>query len=228
MWKTSEAADAAVFQAVPGDIKIDVPGMHRVSEGVYTKGEVDENGNIIYYTADNQYVVSGNDYQVLGHENPDWTMGFKNTFTYKNFDLSIYLYWRWGQTISYDLIGTYDPTVATNFPTYFDFWTSDTGNQNHYFPALNSTKTLSQYLGYYALSYVDGSFFKIKNITLGYTLPQKWAKSIGIENLRVYTTITNPLVVQKSKLLKNYDPEMGGSLDYPLTKQFVFGVNLTF
>ena len=230
VWKTSEAADAAVFQAQPGDLKIDVPGMIHVSEGVYQKYVEDENGNMVLktYDANNQYVISGADYQVLGHRNPDWTMGFKNTFTYKGFDLSIYLYWRWGQTIKYDMLADYNPTVGSNFPTYFDFWTQETGDQDHYFPALNSNKDITQYTGYYALSYVDGSFFKIKNITLGYILPQKWAKSIGIENLRVYTTITNPLVIQKSDLLKNYDPEMNGSLDYPLTKQFVFGVNLTF
>lgn len=180
------------------------------------------------YTADNVYTISGNDYQVLGHKNPDWTMGFKNTFTYKGFDLSIYMYWRWGQTIKYDQLATYDPTGAKNFPTYFDYWTQETGDQDHYFPALTSSRGLTDYTGWYALSYVDGSFFKIKNITLGWTLPQKWGKSIGIENLRLYTTITNPLVIQKSSLLKNYDPEMDGKLDYPLTKQFVFGVNLTF
>lgn len=229
-WKTSEAADAAVFGMKPGDLKIDVPGMTHVSEGVYQKYVEDEDGNRVLqtYTADNPYTISGNDYQVLGHRNPDWTLGFKNTFTYKGFDLSIYMYMRWGQTIKYDQLATYDPTVSSNFPTYFDYWTQETGDQNHYFPALNSSRGLTDYTGWYALSYVDGSFFKIKNITLGYTLPQKWAKSIGIENFRVYTTITNPLVVQKSDLLKNYDPEMNGSMDYPLTKQFVFGVNLTF
>ncbi len=40
--------------------------------------------------------------------------------------------------------------------------------------------------------------------------------------------MTNPLVVAKSHLVKDYDPEMGGSLDFPLTKQVVFGVNLSF
>ena len=59
-------------------------------------------------------------------------------------------------------------------------------------------------------------------------MPKNWSKSIGIENLRLYATITNPLVIQKSSLLKSYDPEMDGNLDFPLTKQFVFGVNLTF
>lgn len=235
VWKTSEAADAAVFGAKPGDLKIDVPGMIHNGEGSYSKWVERENSEtgeiervLETYTAENPYVISSNDYQVLGHKNPDWTMGFKNTFTYKNFDLSIYLYWRWGQTIKYDMLGNYDPTGAKNFPTYFDYWTQETGDQDHYFPALNSSRDITTYTGYYALSYVDGSFFKIKNITLGYTLPQKWAKSVGIENFRVYATITNPLVIQKSDLLKNYDPEMDGGIDYPLTKQFVFGVNLTF
>ena len=233
-WKTSEAADAAVFGQEPGDLKVDIPGMKRVSEGTWQKyvdteqddGTVESVLNT--YDADNTYTISSNDYQVLGHTSPDWTMGFKNTFTYKDFDLSIYLFWRWGQTIKYDLLGSYDPTGSDNFPTYFDYWTTDTGNKNHYYPALTTSKGLSDYTGYYALSYVDGSFFKVKNITLGYTLPKKTAKYLGIENFRVYATITNPLVIAKSDLLKDYDPENGGSIDNPLTKQFVFGVNLSF
>lgn len=232
VWKTSEAEDAAVFGMEPGDLKIDVPGLIHNGPGSYSKWQVNEDGErvLVNYDKDNQYAVSANDYQVLGHKNPDWTMGFKNTFTYKNFDLSIYMFWRWGQTIYYDMLGYYDPTGGTNnnFPTYFDYWTKETGNQDHYFPALNASKRSNDIRGFAALGYVDGSFFKIKNITLGYTLPKKWGKAIGIENLRLYATITNPLVIQKSDLLKNYDPEMGGSIDYPLTKQFVFGVNLTF
>ena len=233
-WKTSEEADAAVFNQQPGDLKIDVPGMTHVSEGVYQKWEEveDEDGNItkelVTYTADNPYTISSNDYQVLGHKSPDWTMGFKNTFTWKNFDLSIYLYWRWGQMIKYDLLSSYDPTGTKNFPTYFDYWTTETGDANHYFPALTSSRAISDYLGYYALAYVDGSFFKVKNITLGYTLPQNVLKKVGMQNLRVYATITNPIVIAKSDLLKDYDPENAGSFNYPLTKQFVFGVNISF
>ncbi|MDE7386852.1 MAG: hypothetical protein K2N28_06910, partial [Muribaculaceae bacterium] len=62
----------------------------------------------------------------------------------------------------------------------------------------------------------------------GYTLPENLMQRAGISKLRVYTTLTNPLVIAKSNLLKDYDPEMGGSLKYPLTKQFVFGLTLTF
>lgn len=233
-WKTSEAEDAAVFNCKPGDLKVFVPNMIHDGPGQYSRWEEVEGANgvtekqLIHYDANNTYAIGDNDFQVLGHNTPDWTMGLKNTFTYKNFDLSIYMYWRFGQMIQYGMLGRYNPTAGSNFPTYFDYWTEETGNQNHYYPALNSTNELTSYTGYYALSFVDGSFFKIKNITLGYTLPENLMKRAGISKLRVYTTLTNPLVVAKSNLLKDYDPEMNGDLDFPLTKQFVFGLNLTF
>ena len=233
-WKTSEAADAAVFGCQPGDLKIYVPDMIHDGPGKFSRWEdvEGENGEVVrtlvHYDADNQYVYGANDYQVLGHNSPDWTMGLKNTFTFKNFDLSFYLYWRFGQMIRYETLGTYDPTAGSNFPTYFDYWTEATGDQYHYFPALNNSRELTTYTGYYALQFVDGSFFKIKNITLGYTLPENLLKRAGISKLRFYATITNPLLIAKSGLLKGYDPEMNGSLNYPLTKQLVFGVNLSF
>ena len=93
---------------------------------------------------------------------------------------------------------------------------------------MNYQSTSSNITGFSGLNYVDGSFFKIKNITLGYTLPAKTSRRIAIQRLRVYGTITNPLIVAKSHLLKQYDPEMNGELSYPLTKQVVAGLNLTF
>lgn len=227
-WKTSEAAEAAIFGAEPGDLKIDCPGLtrHKSDDGsiYYTENK---NGEEVTYDANNH--CDATQYrQVLGHQQPDWSMGLKNTFTYKNFDLSIYFYWRYGQMINYSMLGRFSPSVSNNFPTYFDYWTEETGDQNHTYPALNTNKDISQYDGYSGLTYVDGSFFKVKNITLGYTLPKEILKKIGFENVRVYGTITNPLTIAKSDLLKDYDPEMAGSLDYPLTKQLVFGVNVSF
>lgn len=228
-WKTSEAAEAAIFYAQPGDLKIDCPDISRQVDAdgtVYYVGK-DAEGNDVRYDASNPYDATQAK-QVLGHQQPDWTMGLKNTFTYKGFDLSIYLYWRFGQMINYSMLGRYNPQGTSNFPTYFDYWTKETGDENHVYPALNSNKPLNKYSGWTGLTYVDGSFFKVKNITLGYTLPKNFIKKLGIENLRVYGTITNPFVVAKNSLLKDYDPEMAGSLDYPLTKQMVFGVNMTF
>ena len=184
------------------------------------------NSAVIYYTSDNKYTPSDADYQILGHNSPDWSLGFQNNFTWKDFDLSVFVYARYGQMFAYDMLTSYDPKGIRNFPTYFNYWTEN--NPSNDFPAANANKGLEQYTGYYALRYVDGSFIKIKNITLGYSLPKSILKSAGIEKCRFYATITNPFVFAKSHLLKDYDPEMNGSLKYPLTKQFVFGVNVTF
>jgi len=136
------------------------------------------------------------------------------------------MYARFGQMINYSLLSSYSNSGTTNFPEYFNYWTST--NPSNDFPALNSSRDVKQMTGYYALSFVDGSFVKIKNVTLGYTMSHKWCKFLHIEKLRIYGTITNPLIIVKSHLIKDYDPEMNGSLDFPSTKQLVFGLNLTF
>ena len=79
-----------------------------------------------------------------------------------------------------------------------------------------------------SLSIVDGSYMKIKNITLGYTLPKGISNSISIERLRIYGTVSNPFIFAKSSMLKDIDPESRGSDSYPLYKQVVFGVNISF
>lgn len=228
-WKKSEAEEAKIFNAEPGDLKINCQDLTRhvgADGNVYYTG-VNAEGEEMVYNAENPYDATQAK-QVVGHPQPDWTMGLKNTFTYKGFDLSIYLYWRYGQMISYNMLGRFSPGGTSNFPTYFDYWTEETGDANHYFPALTTKKGITDYDGYSGLNYVDGSFWKVKNITLGYTLPKKVLNKLGVENIRVYGTITNPFVFAKSDLLKDYDPEMAGSLDYPLTKQMVFGVNVSF
>lgn len=223
VWQTGEEADAAVFGEEPGDLKIDIPGLIHESTGKYSKTV---NGTVTEYDAANKYTISGSDYQVLGHNSPDWTLGFQNTFIYRDFDLSVFMYMRWGQMIKYGLMDSYDPTGKYNFPKFFNYWTSS--NPSNDFPAINANKAITSYTGYYALQYVDGSFMKVKNITLGYTMPAGLIRKVGITKCRIYGTITNPFIYAKSHYLKNYDPEMNGGLDYPLTKQLVFGVNVSF
>ena len=224
IWQKGEEADAEVFGAIPGDYKIDIPGLKKEADGKFSK--VNKDGETVHYDKDNKYTISDEDYQVLGHNSPDWTLGFQNTFTYKDFDLTIYAFARWGQMINYKMLSSYDPTGVQNFPTYFNYWTPD--NPSNDFPAANASRGIEQYTGYYARSYVDGSFFKIKNITLGYTLPKNLVRKAGMEKCRFYATITNPFIWAKSSLIEDYDPEMNGELKYPLTKQLVFGVNVSF
>lgn len=227
IWQTDEVETAKLFGAIPGDIKIEYPSVQHDATGYYYyDAKTDERVDI---TEDKPYTArADNDKQILGSRTPKWTGGFQNNFTYKDFDLSIFIYARYGQMIKYKSLLAYDPQggSANNSPEYFDYWTPE--NATNDFPAANANKKLSDYKYYDTMQYVDGSFWKIKNITLGYTLPQNVCKTIGISKLRIYSTITNPFVFAKSHLLKEYDPEMGGSNDFPMTKQFVFGVNLTF
>lgn len=246
VWQIGEEADAAVFSKRPGDLKVNVPGMSRLQQGVYVKAAADGT-KAYYYTnladvqkydatliaTNSKYAYSANDYQILGHNTPNWSLGIQNGFKYKNFDLTVYAYFRWGQMISYNMLGWYQPNgFATNaspsrtIPEYFNYWTPE--NPSNDFPVMNYLATSSTMAGFAGLNYVDGSFFKIKNISLGYNLPVGMLKKASIQKFHVYVTMTNPLIVAKSRLLQDYDPEMNGPLDYPLTKQIVAGLNLTF
>jgi hypothetical protein len=94
---------------------------------------------------------------------------------------------------------------------------------------MNASQDPYQQNGASSLNYFDGSYIKVKNITLGYTLPKSALKALHINNLRVYATASNPFIFAKNKYLKNYDLEKGGDDDdAPLSKQFVFGINVTF
>lgn len=232
VWQKGEEAEAAVFGQKPGDLKIDIPNLVREGDHAYSKLDingnpvVDDEGNKRIFNADNPYSISDNDRQIIGHNSPDWSLGFQNTFAYEGFDLTVYAYMRFGQMINYSFLTDYDPTGGDNFGSYFNYWTSS--NPSNDFPGLNASIRRQDYAGFYGLSFVDGSFFKIKNITLGYTLPSHLSKNLHIDKLRCYGTITNPVIIARSHLIKEYDPEQNGSLDFPLTKQIVFGLNLTF
>lgn len=210
LWKTSD--DAALMEKYgvePGFIKVE------------TNEVIDENGE-----SDNGVHKYGDkDRQILGHTNPDWILGLNNTFQYKGFDLSVFMMGRFGQTIESSLLGYYtaENSLTTNQVSGADYWTES--NQNAYYPRPGSASAQSKV--YSSLRIVDGSYVKIKNITLGYTLPRKLTQKAMVDRLRVYATAYNPWIIVKDSKLKGTDPEMGGSDAFPTYKQFVFGINLT-
>ncbi len=169
---------------------------------------------------------SSDDKQILGHTNPNYIIGLSNTFTYHDFDFSVFVMGRFGQTIQSDLLGWYtaSQSATTNQPSGIDYWTES--NQKAYYPIPGSGSEQSDYLS--AFTYQDGSFIKVKNITLGYTLPKKISKCGLMDRCRIYATAYNPYIWVKSDQLKDTDPETNGSDSFPLYKQFVFGVNITF
>ena len=70
-----------------------------------------------------------------------------------------------------------------------------------------------------------GDYIKLKNLQIGYTLPQKWVKTIRMNKIRVYASGENLLTITQ---FPGLDPEMGASVTYPLTRQFAIGAQITF
>lgn len=173
-----------------------------------------------------KHKYSTNDRMIVGHQNPNWILGLNNTFIYKDFDFTVYAMARLGQTISSKLLGFYTAksSVAENQLSGIDYWTES--NQDAYYPAPGSGD--DQSIGITSLRIFDGSFFKVKNITLGYTLPKSISRYAKMEKCRLYFTAYNPWIICKESQLKGTDPEMGGADAFPTYKQYVFGVNITF
>ena len=206
IWSEAEAAEAATYNSKPGDIKL------------ATNGVLDATGKHAYST---------NDRIILGSSVPDWTGGIQNNFIWKGFDASLFIMARWGQMIQNDIITRYDPTVGTgNSPEGFSYWTPE--NQTAYLPRPGLHDTSAGYIGFDALKFVDGSYVKIKNITIGYSLPKTLLDKVKMQKIRFYATAYDPFIFTKSDLLANQDPERGGSDNFPLTKEFVVGINVTF
>jgi len=206
IWQQSEADEAAKYNSKPGDIKLATDGT---------------------FTAAGTHAYGANDKQILGSGVPKWTGGLQNTFQYKNFDLVVLVTGRWGQMMASNLITRYDPTTGVgNSPDDINYWLPE--NPNGYLPRPGLHSATSGYIGFSALKYVDGSYLKLRNVTLGYTLPKSALDHLHIQRLRLYATANNPYIYTKSKLLKYQDPETNGSDNFPLTKQFVFGLNVTF
>lgn len=200
IWGTAEAEEAAKYGQKPGQVHI------------AEKGEAN-------------YKLNTDDYYVLGNATPKWTASMQNTFTYKGFDLTILMLMRWKYTIHYGMTGWYRGDGVSPSPVICDYWTEDNQSARYAMPDANNGNP--NYMDW--ANYFDGSYFKIKTITLGYTVPQQWLKKLNVERARIYFTANNPFVFTKCSYLKDYDPEKGGNDDdTPLSKQFVFGINLTF
>lgn len=219
IWQTDETADAAAFGLAPGDVKTQ-SNLTKVRDGVW----VDAEG--VEYSADNPYSISPDDRVILGQGSPKWTAGWQNTFQYKGIDLNIFTIARWGHHIDAELLGYMNRYGSINIPSAYNYWTPDNPTNDYPRPYLNRNTSHSNPL--LGMNVVDGSFIKIKNITLGYTLPENVSKNIKLSRLRVYATVHNPIIISRSHLLKGMDPETGASDSFPLYRQMVFGVNMSF
>lgn len=184
-------------------------------------------GDIKLEDINNDGVIDQDDRQYLGSSVPDFVIGFQNSIRYKAFDLNAYIFARWGQMINAEVLGRYNPSGERNGPAFMDYWTPE--NPTNDFPRPRRGASLSNYAGYQSLNFIDGSFIKLQNVSIGYTLPDSLGDgALGIDNFRIYATGSNLWTYAKSPMLREYDPERGGQESFPLTKQIVFGINIDF
>jgi TonB-dependent starch-binding outer membrane protein SusC len=226
IWQSSEAAKAAVYGVAPGDIKIE--------------------------DKDNSNTITSADRQIVGNFQPDFVAGLTNRFQYKNVDLNIVMFGRFGQTVAVTYLSA--DGGANGYPFFMnsrveqlkvDYWTPT--NPTNAFPQPDAGRDGLQYTS--TLTYQDGSFIKIRSIDLGYNFSIKRG---GIQSLRAYVAAQNPFILW-SPLVKDelgIDPEGNGTgntvgtqgggatavpgraitvgMGVPPTRQFIVGVNLRF
>lgn len=186
------------------------------------------------YTALNGHgSVTTADKHSLGSSQPKFTFGFSNTFNYKNFDLSVFFQGSYGNKI-FNLLQQKLEVTTTSLnasSTLLNRYNA-VSNPNGDFPkAVNAPvpQVIDRYVE-------DGSYVKLKNITLGYTLSRGIISKIHAKQVRFYVAAQNPLVWTK---YTGYDPEVNfydndntkQGIDYgtyPSNKTFLAGLNLTF
>ena len=162
-------------------------------------------------------IDANNDRQILGKARPNWSGGFLNTLKYRNWELSAFFYGRFGFTLT-----TGSETESGRFAMRkLDYWIKDVNeNAKYYAPGVGGENG-DTYKG--AMNYQDGSFIKFRNVSLGYNMPSKSLKSIGVNNLKVYLQCMNPGLIYSR--IDYIDPDLGGST---FNRGFVLGVDVGF
>ena len=173
-------------------------------------------------------VITSDDRTKIGKGTPDWNFGFNFNADWKGFDFNMFLQGVAGADI-FDATYRTDVT-AGNYPTYMlNRWTGE-GTSNKY-PILRAGDNTNWQVS--DLYIVDGSYLRLKNISLGYTLPRNLTRQISIERLRFFVMAENLVTWTKNW---GFDPEIssgGKSLGidkgvYPQARIWTVGLNLTF
>ena len=157
---------------------------------------------------------------------PKHIIGLTNTFTYKDFALSIQCMARLGGYFAFDknnALGLNDNDA--NWADV-DYWTPTNTGAKFPSPGTNSQPYMGIYTNYMtSLLYEKNNFFKIKDITLSYNVNKKWLKYVAMSSAKIYCSMKNYFTFAS---VDDYDPERGGSINWPLAKQVIVGINVSF
>ncbi|MEG1413698.1 MAG: TonB-dependent receptor [Mucinivorans sp.] len=216
--------DMMIVKAMLDKEKAAAAAENRKERKVFEYG-TPEKGDLLYIDANGDGIVNADDRQVYGKgPNPQFLMGANLEFAWKGIDLSILLQGAWGIQ-GYFTDFSYRPIARRGNMLNRDIcdgrWYE--GRTDARFPRLlEAGDTRNQNASDFWLS--DKSYFKIRNIQLGYSFPKAWMNKMKFERIRVYVSLENYFTFTDYPGL---DPEIGG-VGYPTMKQATIGLNITF
>ncbi|PRX43238.1 SusC/RagA family TonB-linked outer membrane protein [Salegentibacter salegens] len=191
-------------------------------------------GRFRYEDINGDGVITSDDRTFLGNPNPDFSGGLNIEFTYKNWDFSTFLYGVYGNDIWnqvkwwHDFYSSFNGAKSNT--ALYDSWTPT--NQNATAPIQETGGSFSTANVPNSYFVEDGSYLRVRNIQLGYSLPNTILDKVGLDRLRLYVQGANLFTITN---YSGVDPELTGSATafgidegaYPTPKQIILGINLS-
>lgn len=184
-------------------------------------------GEALYVDRKEDGVLSVDDYGVIGNSNPNYFGGFSNTFTYGRFNLNFYMSFSYGNQIMNIADAFYNSgdLLSNQYKTMVNRWSPD--NPNSDIPRFSRDGYIPNTRWVY-----DGSYLRMKSVTLGYNLPGSAIKAKWIRNINFYVSASNLFILTSYPY---YDPESNAygksptvrgfdATNYPQNRAYVGGV----
>ena len=197
IWQLGEETEAAKYGSAVGQVKI---------QDTNNNGKIDANDKVI-----------------LGKEMPGFTSGMTNRFSYKRFSISALVVARFGNTIQSSLYSGNTFALQGRYNNLdVNYWTKN--NPTNDFPQPSFNRASPLYAS--SLTYFDGSFVKVKNLSLSYDFAPEMIRKIATKSLRIYASVQDPFTFAPYvRKYKGTDPEIPGR---PALITYTFGINASF
>ena len=189
----------------------------------------DKAGDVRYVDVVEDGVINADDKVKMGNSLPEYLYGGNIAMGYKNFDFSLSFQGVGHQSVMFNtgwispLKNKWGAVPELLLGNYWSQHNTPEENAKMKYPRLSDTNSSSYTGSDYWL--FNGGYFRVKNISVGYTLPQNIVKHIMMKNLRVYVSVNDLPAI--SNFPKGYDPELGYRSHF-LSTSFIFGVNVKF
>ncbi len=198
-------------------------------------GKIFKGGDIIWDDLNNDHIINDEDKQIIGDAQPLFAGGLNNDFSYKNFSLNVFLQFCYGNDIYSNLNNMRNWVFAYNNVSTdaLNRW-REQGDVTDYPAPVRNDPMRNEYLRVSDRWVEDGSYMRIKNVTLSYTIPSSITNKVGISMLRAYVTGQNLVTFTH---YTGYDPEVNSysglqvGVDdgaYPQSRTVIFGLNMEF